>query len=109
MKLLTKEILNQFKKQGSCSEKQANEVKVVAKFFNPVGSATWYATEYHADEKMFYGFVSLFNDPACDEFGPFSLTELESLRLPLGLGIERDINFKSGSYTLQDLYNGKRP
>ena len=42
---------------------------------------------------FFYGFVDWMEK----EWGSFSLNELESVKLPLGLGIERDINF-SGTY-----------
>jgi hypothetical protein len=39
---------------------------------------------------MFFGYVSLFGDD-CDEFGYFSLEELESIKCKFGLGIERDL------------------
>jgi len=39
---------------------------------------------------LFYGLVDGFEK----EWGYFSLKELESVRGPLGLGIERDIYFK---------------
>lgn len=89
MKLLTKEIEERFKKTG------AQDVKdpiVIARFFNPTGGQTWYATEYNAEHKVFFGYVSLFNDHN-NEFGSFSLEELESIRGQFGLGIERDMHF----------------
>jgi len=39
---------------------------------------------------MFFGYVSLFGDWN-DEWGYFSLAELESYISPWGLGIERDL------------------
>ena len=45
MKLITKEIEAAFAKQGDCSDKPATEIKVIAKFFNPAGAGTWFATE----------------------------------------------------------------
>jgi hypothetical protein len=63
---------------------------IVAKFFNPQGAGTWYATEYDPAEKMFFGYVSIFGDWN-DEWGYFSLQELESYLGPWGLGIERDL------------------
>lgn len=105
MKLLTKEILNNFKRQGDTSKMEAEQVKVIVKFFNPVGIGTWYATEYNEDEKMFFGYVSLFGDHN-DELGYFSLEELESLRLPMGLSIERDMYFSA--HTLKDVMNKSR-
>ena len=89
MKLLTKEVEKRFAKVGSQSE--VTDPIVVAKFFNPAGAGTWFATEYNPNTKMFYGYVSLFNDPACNEFGAFSLEELQEVDCGFGLGIERDI------------------
>ena len=106
MKLLTKGILEKFRKQGRTDNKPSNEVKIIAKFFNPTGAGTWYAVEYDEKTEMFFGFVSIFNDWN-DELGYFSLEELESFRGMFGLGIERDLHF--GEYTLQDILDGKRP
>lgn len=88
MKLLTKELLERFKKVG-CQEKVKDPL-VIAKFFNPTGAGTWFATEYDPDERIFFGFVSLFGDH-CDEWGSFSLDELQEYRGMFGLGIERDM------------------
>ncbi len=91
MKLLTKELEKAFRKVGS-QEDVADPV-VVAKFFNPTGGQTWLAMEYNPERKVFFGYVSLFNDH-CNELGDFSLEELESVRMPpFGLGIERDMHF----------------
>lgn len=106
MKLLTKELLKKFEKQGYTDGMDPKEIKIIAKFFNPTGIGTWYATEYLPDEKMFFGFVSLFNDYN-DELGYFSLEELESYRGRFGLGIERDLHF--GEHFLQEVLDGKRP
>ncbi|RIV80329.1 DUF2958 domain-containing protein [Pelagerythrobacter aerophilus] len=65
----------------------------VVKFFNPVGSATWLASELAEDGDTLFGLADLgFGTP---ELGIFSLAELASVRLPFGLGIERDIAFAS--------------
>ena len=65
----------------------------VVKFFNPVGAATWLATELDADDDTLFGLADLgFGTP---ELGSFSLSELASIRLPFGLGIERDICFRT--------------
>ncbi len=90
MKLLTKELEAEFKKTGS--QEEVNDPIVIAKFFNPAGAGTWLATEYNPEEKIFFGFVSIFGDN-CDEWGNFSLDELESFRGRFGLGIERDLYF----------------
>ncbi len=88
MKLLTKKIIERFREVGS-QENNPNPI-VIAKFFNPVGAGTWYATEYNETEQVFFGYVSIFGG-GCDEWGYFSLAELEELKLPFGFGIERDI------------------
>lgn len=93
MKLLTKELEEQFKKTGSREE--VSDPIVVAKFFNPTGAGTWYATEFNSEDKIFFGFVSIFGDE-CDEWGNFSLEELENFRGRFGLGIERDLYFTPG-------------
>jgi len=92
MKLMTKELEKKFAKIGS-QEKNADPT-VVVKFFNPCGAGTWYATEYDSKDKIFFGYVSIFGDH-CDEWGSFSLDELESVKGPFGLGIERDLYFDS--------------
>ena len=91
MKLITKELENRFSKVGS-QENDKNPI-VIAKFFNPSGIGTWYATEYNPKDKIFFGYVSLFGDHN-DEWGYFSLAELEEIELPFGLGIERDMYCK---------------
>jgi len=63
----------------------------VAKFFNPLGAAIWLATELDADGDTLFGLADL--GFGCPELGSFSLSELASVRLPFGLGIERDTAF----------------
>ena len=91
MKLLTNELIKRFEEVGS--QEVIDDPIVIAKFFNPQGAGTWYATEYLPDEKIFFGYVSTFGDH-CDEWGNFSLVELEDFKGRLGLGIERDLYFK---------------
>lgn len=117
MKLITKEILEDFKKMGS--QENSSDPTVIVKFFNPSGAGTWYATEVceiklkgikswcsqlndidldkldleQIENIIFFGYISIFGDD-CDEFGNFSLKELQEFRGHLGLGIERDTYFK---------------
>jgi hypothetical protein len=63
----------------------------VVKFFNPGGAATWLATALDADGDTLFGLADL--GFGCPELGSFSLSEIARLRLPLGLGIERDEHF----------------
>jgi hypothetical protein len=65
----------------------------IAKFFNPVGAATWLATELGEDGDTLFGLVDL--GFGCPELGSFSLSELGAVRLLFGLGIERDLGFSS--------------
>lgn len=90
MKLLTIELLDRFAKIGR--QEDSSDPIVVAKFFNPTGAGTWYATEYDPESKEFFGFVSIFGDWN-DEWGSFSLAELENYQGKFGLGIERDLYF----------------
>lgn len=88
MKLLTEALLSRFEEIGS-QEAVADPI-IVAKFFNPAGAGTWYATEYDPKEKLFFGYVSIFGDYN-DEWGYFALDELEFYKGAYGLGIERDL------------------
>ena len=90
MKLLTSDLVKRFHEIGSQEEEK--DPVVITKFFNPTGAGTWYATEYNAEEKIFFGFVSIFGDYN-DEWGSFALEELENFIGPFGLRIERDLFF----------------
>lgn len=65
----------------------------VLKLFNPLGAATWLATELADDDDTLFGLADL--GFGCPELGPFSLSEIASVRLPYGLRMERDIAFES--------------
>ena len=61
----------------------------VVKFFNPFGEGVWLATELDEDGDVMFGMA----DIGCPELGSWSFSELESIRLPFGMGIERDLLF----------------
>jgi hypothetical protein len=63
------------------------------KLFSPISAATWLATELDEDGDTLFGLADL--GFGCPELGSFSLAEIESVRLPFGLTIERDIGFAS--------------
>ena len=65
----------------------------VVKLFNPLGAATWLATELYDDGDTLFGLADL--GFGCPELGVFSLSEIASVRLPFGLGIERDLGFST--------------
>jgi len=92
---MTKELEKQFNDLTNYNA-PTDEKMVIARFFNPMGAGTWYATEYDAEQKLFFGYVSLFNDYN-NEWGYFSLDELENIQLPFGMGIERDRFFTQDS------------
>jgi len=70
--------------------KKPEDIKIPVKLFNPVGSQTWYLTEYDPDSRLAFGYVT---GMGSDELGYVSITEMESVVLPFGLGIERDIHW----------------
>ena len=65
----------------------------VIKLFNPVGAATWIATELYDDDDTLFGLADL--GFGCPEMGVFSLSEIAAVRLPFGLFIERDTAFET--------------
>lgn len=64
----------------------------VVKLFNPLGAATWLATELDVDGDTLFGLADL--GFGCPELGSFSLSEISAIRLPFGLRIERDEHFE---------------
>ncbi len=61
----------------------------VVKFFNPFGEGVWLATELDEDGDIMFGLADL----GYPELGSWSLGEMQSVRLPFGMGIERDLLF----------------
>lgn len=89
MILLTPELHDRLLANGR--QRDVDHVPVV-KLFNPLGVATWLATELDEDGDTLFGLADL--GFGCPELGSCSLTEMASVRLPLGLGIERDLWFE---------------
>ena len=67
----------------------------VVKFFNPLGEGVWLATELDEDGDIMFGLADLGHP----ELGSWSLGEMQSVRLPFGMGIERDLLF-TGSFSI---------
>ncbi|MCB0723019.1 MAG: DUF2958 domain-containing protein [Ignavibacteriae bacterium] len=89
MKLFTSEIEDRAQKQYPLANDLDNQI-VVAKFFNPIGSGTWYLVNQDPEDPNYcWGIADLF----CVEVGSFSKSDLENTRLPFGLKIERDLYF----------------
>ena len=76
----------------ACDEKgQRFDPPPVVKLFNPLGAATWLATELGEDGDTMFGLADL--GFGCPELGYFSLSEIRAVRLPYGLWIERQPGF----------------
>ena len=91
MKLMTKELEKKFKSVGS-QEGLGEDAQIILKIFNPYSNATWYFTEYDPEQRVLFGFASLFGDHN-DEWGYTSLDELASVQPIPGLYLERDAHF----------------
>ena len=94
MNLITNELEKLFEKYPLYSQDGlGGNAKVIAKFFNPIGPGTWIITEgnklENGDYEMF-GYCHL-GDDRLAELGYVMLSELENIKLPYGLTIERDL------------------
>lgn len=87
MQLLTDDIRRRLPKLYATEDDRDPLAQV--KFFTPWTNWTWYATEFDGDDR-FFGLVVGHER----ELGYFSLSELQSVRGPGGLKIERDLYFK---------------
>lgn len=105
MRLLTKEMEKDLPKYNqSPQHRDLGEILFKYKFFCPWNNWKWYPIEY--EDGVFFGLV----DGDFVELGSFSLEELESVEIPVGitvksggiefntLKIERDLNFKPTKY-----------
>ena len=81
------------RRAAPCDERPEPDPVPVLKLFNPLGAATWLATELGEDDDTLFGLADL--GFGCPELGYFSLSEIASLRLPFGLRIERDVGFST--------------
>ena len=101
MKMLTKKIESDLAKYPLYSQDgKGKDAVVICKFFNPCGAGTWYVLEGEKQENgdwMFFGIVDLYER----EYGYFTLSQLQEVRLPFGLKIERDMHF--GKCKVSDL------
>ena len=91
MKLLTKEIRQRLPSLSG-QEHLGGQAIAYLKMFTPDAQWTWWITEGSAqgDDFLFFGLVKGLEM----ELGYFSLSELQSVRGPLGLPVERDLYWK---------------
>ena len=75
--------------------REAKDTPIVVKYFNPCGAQTWYISSgtKEGDDWRLYGWCELGFGPGCDELGFVMLSELQSVKGLLGLGIERDLHY----------------
>lgn len=98
MKLLTKELAT--KMPPLYSQENVESPDVVCKFFTPDSNWTWYVLEgqQEGEDWLFFGLVEGFEK----ELGYFRLSEIQSIRGPMGLPVERDLYFPKT--TLAEVY-----
>lgn len=95
--LMTKELEKEFAKYPiGFQDGKGMNAKVVVKYFNPCGIGTWLITEGEKQENgdwLLFGYCHLFEW----EWGYVTLSELEAVRLPFGLSIERELYVTGGT------------
>jgi len=89
MKLLTKAIEKKIPKLYSTEEVATEEKKVVVKFFTPWSNWTWFVFEGNQLEDGDWEFFGMVHGNT-QEMGYFKLSELQEIKGPFGLKIERD-------------------
>lgn len=83
--LITDELKKRFAEIGK--QQGIENPIVVAKFYDPTGAATWYATAYDPELNHCEGYVTDFGYGGWDIF---SIDEIEALEMPDEFAIERD-------------------
>ena len=72
------------------TQENEEDPMVICKFFAVFTNWIWYGIEFDGKD-LFFGYVA----GDFPELGYFSLSELQGLKGPMGLGIERDLYFKA--------------
>ena len=89
MILLTKKIREKLIK-NHLEQDGSKTFKAEVKLFNPCGIGTWYLSELNPDTNVAFGLCELHEK----ELGYVSIDELEEIKLPFLLKIERDLYFQ---------------
>ena len=91
MMLMTKELEKKLNRYPIGSQDgNGMDARVVVKYFNPCGAGTWLITEGEKQEDgdwLLFGYCHLFEW----EWGYVLLSELQNVKLPFGLTIEREL------------------
>lgn len=72
------------------SQENVRDPIVCAKLFFPIGSATWYVTEYNPIKQTAFGYVT---GLTYDEWGYISIPELQEVKLANVFSVEVDLHF----------------
>ena len=103
MELLTKEIEKKLSKKPLYStEAQGFDAEVIVKFFNPLGYSRWFITDGEKlpnGDWLMYGLVFITDW----EWGCVLLSDLEKIKLPYDMGIEREILYEGG-HTVREAF-----
>jgi hypothetical protein len=62
------------------SQESEEDTMIYLKFFNPAENGTWYLIEYEPKNELAFGYCVTQES----ELGYFSISELESIKLPFG-------------------------
>lgn len=92
--LMTKKLKEIIPEMYSSEDTKLEDKTVYAKFFTPDSNWTWWVLEYDKEDRILFYMVHGHEK----ELGYVSLSELESVRYPLGLKIERDLHFTPTRY-----------
>lgn len=89
-KLIPEQLISEIPPLYATEELKDDEKLCLFKLFTPDSNWSWYIIEISKeDNNVCYGFVQGLES----ELGYFSLEELESLKGPLGMEVERDLSF----------------
>jgi len=89
MRLMTDALIKRLAQLG---DQDVPDPIIAAHFFDPCGSADWYVTAYYPEDNVIFGWAEIV--PGMGEWGYTSVAELQSIKGPLGIGIERDLYWK---------------
>lgn len=93
MKLLTKANYAELAKYPiQTNQKSLDKAKAVVKWFTPWSNWTWYVCEWGGpdDPDLFWGRTDA---PTCTEWEYMRLSEIEAIKGPYGLKVERDLHW----------------
>ncbi len=90
MKLLTKALEKKLPKTYGTEEVPLKEKLLICHFLLTDGGFDWYPVEYDKATETFFGYVKGIEN----EWGYFTLSQLNEVRGQYGLKVERDLYFK---------------